>query len=406
VEVEPGRGDTPPGALPPTWLPNARDVFDVLLRNGDLTRGGIAELTGLSRMTASAVIEELIRRGFVAQAGTTPASRGGPNARTYGLVSTAAYAVGVAAYLDRIAVSAATITGDIVASVSAPAASGDKNVTLILQLIRDCLHEAGAAVERLHRVVVGTQGVVDPSEQEHLLFVTNVRSWQSQLTERLRAALGCPVVFENDVNLAAFAESQVRAGAGGDDLVFAWIDDGVALGLIVDGRVLRGHNGWAGEIGFVPAAVIGATQTEVGATGRQLTSVQNAASVLGLGALVEQYGVPRGDLLAALRAGFPTVSNRTTLYDEIAHRIVLALGPPILMLDPDIVVLAGSIPAAGGQRLLDALAPHLARLGGVPTNLQSTQVVDDPIVRGAVQLAVEDARDALFVPATARRWER
>ncbi|MDQ1703145.1 MAG: hypothetical protein QOF57_2397, partial [Frankiaceae bacterium] len=196
------------------------------------------------------------------------------------------------------------------------------------------------------------------------------------------------------------------AGAGGDDLVFAWIDDGVALGLIVDGRVLRGHNGWAGEIGFVPAAVIGATQTEVGATGRQLTSVQNAASVLGLGALVEQYGVPRGDLLAALRAGFPTVINRTTLYDEIAHRIVLALGPPILMLDPDIVVLAGSIPAAGGQRLLDALAPHLARLGGVPTNLQSTQVVDDPIVRGAVQLAVEDARDALFVPATARRWER
>ncbi|MEO6715106.1 MAG: ROK family transcriptional regulator [Mycobacteriales bacterium] len=381
-------------ARPAAWSLNARAVFDALLAHGMLTRGEIAESTGLSRVTASGVVEQLIRRGIVEYAATVPWSSGGPNARTYALRPTAAYVVGVAAHLDRIAVATATITGDVLAESTCAVEAGGDTADRFHRLILESLAAAAAPVERLHRVVVGTPGVVDPSAQGYVSFTSDVRSWQADITS-LGGALGCPVICENDVKLAALSEMHLGAGRGVRDLVLAWIDDGFALGAIVGGRLLRGDHGWAGEIGFMPAAVTGpVVGTRRGGT--HVATVQSALNAHGIYALGEHFGVAQADVLAAMSARFTGVAGADTLFAEIAHRVALAIAPPILILDPDVVVLTGSVALAGGQPLLDSVIAELREFGPLPLSIMLSELDREAVAQGAVLLALADARDGLF----------
>lgn len=393
-----GRTEASPPARPAAWSINARAVFDTLLTHGRLTRGEIADHTGLSRVTASGVVEQLIRRGLVDHAGTVPWSSGGPNARTYQLARDAAYVVGVAAYLDRITLGVATITGETVARAEADVDADQDTATVVHQLILDAITGADAPLDRLRRVVVGTQGVVDPAEDSHIAFVTNVRSWQSELTSRLRTALGCPVVFENDVNLAAMTEMHLGAGRGVHNLVLVWMDDGIGLGTVVNGRLVHGDNGWAGEIGFIPAPITGPDDARAG-DGERVSTVQAALGSLGVFALGELHGIASGDFLGALRDGFPAVATRDALYAELAHRAALAIAPAILIVDPDVVVVAGAIAEAGGQPLLDRTIAALRELGPVPVPVVLSELETDAVMEGAVLLALEEARHTIFEDA-------
>ncbi|HXR42801.1 MAG TPA: ROK family protein, partial [Acidothermaceae bacterium] len=193
-----------------SWSALARAVFAALLKHGTLTRAAIAELTGLSRVSASGVVDQLIHRGFVEHVGSLPSS-GGPNARAYSLASDAAYAVGVAVDLDRIAVMTTDVSGAVVSRHDEPIDDHDAVVSAVHRAITAQLRRLDAPLSKLRYVVLGAAGVVDPLAHE-LAFATNRTSWQPSLAAELRARLKCPAVFENDVNLAALAEARLGAG--------------------------------------------------------------------------------------------------------------------------------------------------------------------------------------------------
>ena len=91
-------------------------------------------------------------------------------------------------------------------------------------------------------------GVVDP-ETGAVALVPNIRDLSSINTPRLLADLfGQPVVIENDVNLAMLGEVWQGCAHGAQDAAFLAIGTGVGLGLIVNGRLVRGARGAAGEV--------------------------------------------------------------------------------------------------------------------------------------------------------------
>src|SRR2546423_1062385 len=85
-------------------------------------------------------------------------------------------------------------------------------------------------------------------------FAFDLPRWQRGLLAKLREDLKRPVVFENDVNLAAVAESHTGAAKGVDDFVLLWLDRGVGMAVMLGGRLHRGVSGAAGEIGYLPVA--------------------------------------------------------------------------------------------------------------------------------------------------------
>jgi glucokinase len=89
-------------------------------------------------------------------------------------------------------------------------------------------------------------------EQGLLLKSPNIPSLENfPARDALQSRLGAPVILENDANAAALGEQWIGAGRGCDDLVLLTLGTGIGGGIISGGRVLRGSQGMAGEVGHI-----------------------------------------------------------------------------------------------------------------------------------------------------------
>ncbi|MEV4101122.1 ROK family protein [Nonomuraea sp. NPDC049649] len=212
---------------------------------------------------------------------------------------------------------------------------------------------AAAAGPALDAVAVGVPGVVDPRTGD-MLEASMLPGWRPGLLGDLRERLATSVVLENEVNLAALAEHREGAAAGRDDFIMLWLDDGAGSAIVLGGVPRQGASGGAGEIGFLGSP---------------------AGSICDL---LTREEVARVDI------------------DELARRAVQAAFPGVAVLDPGLVVLAGSTGRECGPELASRVAGGLAAPAPVPTEVRATEVEGDPVVKGAVATALTMARDALF----------
>src|SRR5690242_21316299 len=204
---------------------NDRAALELLLARGPLTRAQLGELTGLSKVTASQLVERLEERGLVTRVGEQAGGRG-PNAQMYAVVPATAYVVGVEVGPQHVVAATVDITGKISGRVDVSIEDSDDPVRVVHAAVVEAAAAAGAPMARVRRVVLGTPGLVDPGTGE-ISFAWDLPRWHRGLLGALRADLGRPVVFENDVNLAAIAEAAGGAARGRGGFVPFWSDPGV-----------------------------------------------------------------------------------------------------------------------------------------------------------------------------------
>ena len=123
-------------------------------------------------------------------------------------------------------------------------------LALVEQELAECLHALGLERDDLASVGCVTPGIVD-GDARTIHTAVNLGGWNDvRLKALLERALGVPACLENDVNAAALAEHRYGAGAGCHSLVYLTVSTGVAAGVVIDGKVLRGFHHAAGEVGF------------------------------------------------------------------------------------------------------------------------------------------------------------
>ncbi|MFC6883764.1 ROK family transcriptional regulator [Actinomadura yumaensis] len=338
---------------------NDRLALDLLLEQGPLTAPQLRALTGLSRPTVSDLVERLRDGGLIEVTGERGSDRRGPNARLYGIVAGRAHVAGVDLRRDAVQVTVADITGTVVGSArrplpgaggsagSRPSAGGG-----LPAFLADTVSEAAGA-HTPHTVVIGAPGLVAPSTGE-LAADNAVPGWHPGLREDVARRLGVPVVLENEVNLAAIAEHRTGTAAGRDDFALLWLDNGIGGAVVLGGRLRRGASGGAGEVG-----------------------------------LLSVDGTTICDLLLPEALG-----GRSP--DEAARRVAQAAFLLVAVLDPGLVVLAGSTARAGGDDLAVRVAEQLQALSPAPTEVRASTVDGNAILQGAVLTALDGARDAVF----------
>ncbi|MGH3717108.1 MAG: ROK family transcriptional regulator, partial [Micromonosporaceae bacterium] len=216
---------------------NDRAALELLLTRGPLTRTQIGELTGLSKVTASQLVERLETRGLVSRIGVTAGGRG-PNAQLYAVVPSSGYAVGVEVGPTAVVAAAADITGEQGERIEVTAQNGGDPVETVHTAVLRAAEAVGAPLAKLTQVVIGSPGVVDP-ETGDVSFAFDLPQWRRGLLSELRADLPCPVRIENDANLAAIAESTDGAAQGVEDFALFWVGRGLGLAVVLDGRLYR-----------------------------------------------------------------------------------------------------------------------------------------------------------------------
>src|SRR5580693_8964282 len=375
---------------------NDRAALDLLLGGELLTRSQISEHTGVSKVTVSQMLTRLEERGLVAIAGEQAGGRG-PNAALYSVVPSSAYVAGLYMESDLVSAAVADVTGRRVAEASLDPNGADDPVELVRGAVERACASAGVEVARLSALVIGSPGVVDPQTGDPRLAV-NLPAWHEGALAALRGVLHKPVVIENDVNLAAMAERAAGAAAGADDFVLVWLGGGLGLATMLGGQLHRGTAGAAGEIGYLPVhgAPLHTDITLPDNGGFQLlaggAAVRALAARHGFGAPTAAEAVYAA--VAAQAAG-PGPSS-TAFLDQLAQRVAVGVASVCVVLDPGLVVLGGEVGRAGGTALASRVAAAVAAICPARPQVVPTGVPGEPVLRGAMLAAVDQARAALL----------
>ncbi|KHK95754.1 hypothetical protein LK09_18175 [Microbacterium mangrovi] len=381
---------TVPGT--PAWLRarNDRTALELLLEHGDLTRNQLGELTGLSKPTASQMVQRLEAAGLVTASGSQSAGPG-PNASTYAVRKDAG--VGVAIDFDarrvRTCVVDATGTEHAPVEVTLPRSrrtpEGD-----VRQAIVAATSAAGIDPALIGSVCIGVPGAVDPRTGD-LRFADALAGWPTRdVAVRLQDSLGLDVTIENDVNLAAIAERTAGAGRGTGGFALLWLGPGLGLAVDQAGTLQRGASGGAGEIGYLP---VPRTAISLDPDARELQDLIGGIQVTALtrdaGASCRTYR----DAISALTRN-PDLRARVT--ERLAPRVAAGLVAVLALLDPERIVLGGATGAALGPGLATAVAAHLKAGTAWDPDIAVTGIPTAPVLAGAREHLTAALQASLF----------
>ena len=372
---------------------NDRAALNLLFAEGPQTRAQLAAATSLSKVTASQMVERLESRGLIEVIGTRPGNRG-PNAQVYAVVGSYTYVVGINVGPQSITAACADLRGEVKGRVDVDITEGDTPVTVVHRAVAAAAEDAGTTIDKVSRVMLATPGIINPGSGD-IGFAWDLPTWNAGIHEALEADLGKPVVIENDVNLAAVAEHREGAAQGVDDFVYVWFARGLGVGVVLGGKLHRGANGGAGEIGYLP--VTGVPLPEEPVTRRAKGSFQRLVGADVIEELGRQSGVPGADAVDMVRrAAADETDEHGAFLEEVAGRMALGVASVCSVLDPALVVLGGEVGYAGGEPLADRVAAALPRIAPMEPNVLVGTADTEPVLRGAMRVALDMVRDDLF----------
>ena len=350
---------------------NADLVLRLIRDAGPISRAEVARRSRLSEPAVSDLVGSLIRRGLVREEGAG-SSTGGRRPTLLRFVPGAALAVGLD--LDGQGVRAALVDlgGEVLQEARTSIRSGD--VAHITRRIAATVRRVipRPALDRVKGVGVGVPGVVQPASRT-ISFAPSLDWEQVDLTDRVKAATGLPVCIENRANSAALGEFWRGAGEGWRDLVFVTIRVGIGAGIILGGMLYRGVSGAAGEIGYmaVDRTALARRPDDFGALEAVASSramverMRRAMSRREASRLRREGKLTPAAILRAADAGQRTAAQ---MVRESVRDLGMALANLASVLNPDLVVIGGSIAEAGGS-VIQELRAIIERLVPVPPQL-------------------------------------
>jgi len=380
---------------------NEKAVLERLLDQGSLTRMELEAFTGLSKPAVSDLLRRLESARLIRRDGEK-AGTYGPKAGLWSLEPRSACVAGVGVTPHGLDVAIADITGALLAEAQIPKTPSESYLAgpELHRVIDEAASRAGIAVKDLDQVVVGLPGIVD-IQTGHLRKGQQLRNWEGfDIPASLMSSLGHNhVIVENDVNLVALEEMAVGAAKGVQTFILFFVGEGVGGALVQAGRLVRGTTGSAGELG---GAVVPERLAAPGEAVR-VTLLENLLSVEGIDALLTAHGLSNADHATAVQAAAADADRHGAFLDELAYRFAVGLAGAIGILDPDMVVLAGEIGQAGGRVLAQRVSALLAALPIALPQIVPTAVSAKAVRAGAIELALEYARDRVFTGGSAAR---
>jgi predicted NBD/HSP70 family sugar kinase len=347
-------------------------VLQTLYTAGAQSRADVARETGLTRVTISDLVAELIAEGLVVELGQREDARPGKPATIIDVDRAAFHIIGVDLSEHEVFRGAVIdLDGAIVAraELAREGATGEAAIELVETLVQQLV---AATTTPVLGIGVGSPGVVDPHGV--VRSAPNLGWSDVALQERLAAVTSLPVHVANDANVAVLAEhgtSQL------DDLLLVKIGHGVGAGLIVGGRPVIGGGFAAGEIGHVVVGTDGGPHCACGKDG----------------CLEAWVAVPRltAQLAAVDGKGDDAASAREEILREAGRRLGIILAPVVGALNLSEVVLSGPAELLDGafhEATVETLRMRTMAELNRDLRLRMTEQAEDIVLRGAAVMVL------------------
>jgi N-acetylglucosamine repressor len=377
-----------------------RQIALTLIRTHQaVSRADLARLMGTRRGAASVLVNELLAEGLIFE-GATGEGRGRGRKPTFLYIdSRERYVIALDIRASSTYMMATDVMGRPLVGISHFSTPRD---------LKGLLEELSRRIKSIvadHPTVacqgvgVAVPGMIDPSSGRVLHSPT--LGWRDvNFKDPLSAAVQLPVYVENSGRACALAQVwATRGGAHTGDLAFVSVSDGIGVGIVVNGEILRGRHNIAGEFGHVPLSIDG-PRCACGATGCWEAYISNLATLSRYFGRNPNEPQPTStedslftieDLIARARHGD---AKALATLNSTGRYLGLGLASIINSIDPGTVYIGGeiteawdliesSVRAALKERALTDLTAR--------TDIRTVSVDEHPRLRGAVALVAAPA---------------
>ncbi len=377
------------------------EIFQILRDGTARTRSELASLTGLARSTVAARVDALLRANLVAPVADA-ASTGGRPSRQFAFDGTRHAVLGVDIGATHVHLALADLHGTLLVDVLEELAVAEGP-----DLILGWVIEQGQRLldQHSHRVALRAVGVGLPGPVEHAtgqpVDPPIMPGWaRFDVPGVLRAAFGVPVYVDNDVNVMALGEHH-DYWSDVEDFLFVKVASGIGAGVIVGGKVHRGAQGIAGDIGHIWVPEADGVECRCGSQG----CLEAIAAGPAIATRLRAHGADIhsvADVVAAVGRGDIDAVREVREAGRIIGRVLTSC---VSLINPAVIVLGGSVANAGDHLLAGAREVIYTRSTALATG--SLQIVrsrgkQDAAVSGASAMAIQQVLSIESVEALVR----
>lgn len=376
-------------------------IIKRLYFNKAMSCAGLSELFDKSIPSIAKAINELMHEGFVVEQGYAPSS-GGRRPLMYSVKSSAMHILAIA--LDQLTarIQMFDLLNNPVADMltfELKLLNNPEALPTLVEQINNYIANSGIAKDKIAGIGIGMPGFINITEG---INYTYLDAGGQSLTAYLTSQTGIATYIDNDSSLIALAEQKFGIAKSQQEVMVINLGWGIGLGMIVNGKLFRGHNGFAGELSHIPLSEDGSL-CECGKRGcleaeaSLLVVAQKAIAGIKKGRVTslkyneEDHSKLMGDAL--IEAANNGDQFAIELLSDAGYKIGKALAILIHIMNPAIIVLSGRgakvakiLMAPIQQALHKYCIPRLA--GG--TELLVSELGFDAELIGAAVLVMEN----------------
>jgi predicted NBD/HSP70 family sugar kinase len=389
------------------WLRdrNRERVVGVLRERGSISQAEIARATGLSRTTIHTLVSELKDSGLVREVDSSADgldgrdgrdgrdARGGRPGTRLVLMHPSHVVVGIDFGHSHVQVAVADLAYNVLAERRCEL-DVNHHATEALdassRLAAEALAEAGIDRSRVIGAGIGIPGPVDRASGT-AGSATILPGWVGlRIGQAMEERLGMPVEIENDANLGALAELTWGAGRGCSNFAYIKAATGIGAGLVIDGRLLRGASGTAGEIGHTTLDEAGAL-CYCGNRGC-LETVASGPAIIRLVSQASDESPSLAEVVERALAG--DVRCRRAISDA-GRQIGVAVAGLCNLVNPERVVFGGLLSRTGEivmQPLRASIRRHAVEAAAENLEVVQAVFVERAELMGSLALALRGSR--------------
>ncbi|WP_337019808.1 ROK family transcriptional regulator [Oceanobacillus massiliensis] len=225
-------------------------VLEKIMENSPISRAAIANLTGLNKGTVSSLVNELLDEHFITESGPGK-SNGGRRPVILEFNQLAGYSIGIDLGVNYILGVLTDLKGNICheETVTINELNFEEIIKEIINIIDSLTKSAPSSAYGIVGIGVGVPGVVN--KEGKILLAPNLDWRNVELKELLEKQFHVPVLIENEANAGAYGERKFGVGKDYNNIIYVSVGIGIGVGLILNGELYKGNNGFSGEFGHM-----------------------------------------------------------------------------------------------------------------------------------------------------------
>lgn len=345
------------------------DILEILRRYGPISRPDISKEMGINVVTISNYIDDFIKHNLVYEK-ELDVSEGGRRPTLLDLNPRAAYTIGVGLNLMNMVGLLTDLKGNIITKtqIARPKSLSVREVTeCTMEIVREVVRRSKEYVPNLKGVGIGVAGLVNkktgsihwPQKVDQYYTYATV---DLQLRELIEKEFNLPVLIENDATAACFGEHWLDLERGYKNVIYMF--SGVGCGIMINGEIFTGSQGYAGEIAVYnykeqdafncPAAkncFIKRWEMDMGIVEEVKAKLAQDKTAAQAFSQITSTSVSDADLKSIFTAARAKEVVSSAVLHDAAYRLGIKISQLVNLLNPQVVVIGGGLEEAGEEFL-------------------------------------------------------